>query len=536
MRKNIKILLLAILILVASATIIGLVGCKPNTESCSHKWTDWTSDKDGHRQVCSVCNAQNSKFEHSFGDYKEENGEVIHTCNQCGYAENLYREVNVKDENTNIRLSNEINARLNTFAEKVKSSNYMSFYLEIYGYGTYVSQYIKTSNEPLYIELVSPEYGDNPIVIKEENGKLYSYVNKGYSYAHYRDVVQRTCIGMANDETVELPNINKDININNSVAFKTNACNITFEDGVYTVDTLLKDLVPNESTQQIKEMFDQLGVSSQIIDYATVKIKISTTYVEAYINCAVTLNLFANDTLIPVTVTTAQTVNLDVFEPIDFNSGSYYIPNPTTIDDVYETTDITHPIDCDGKINVYKVELEKGAYAFEANFTSAEITSAKDMQNTIYVGDKSKEPYAINYYSKFFTVETAGEYYLTVYDDKITEGWDYTQFSLIKLNYETIVDINNPLQLKETVTGTIEGRYDLDCYGYIAENETDITITNVGDCDVSVICLRNGQLSQLSLKVGESLEIPVSEGSNKIFIACDYDQDQVCNYKLTLAC
>lgn len=411
----------------------------------------------------------------------------------------------------------EINAKLRNFATSVKESDRYSYEAQL-TLGDYVGkQLVKTTQSPFYWE--SSMFYNAPYrlekLIREENGKLYSYANE-------RDNYYKRKLWENNDDGENA----FDVSLLLDLTLTNGADDMAYKNGEYVVTADYKDI----EYKYFKDMTD-LSLEekeSEALHSSVLTLKIKASETKAVISLATELNSVADGKKFEFAVT----VDLSEFKQIDFDNGEYRVLNATSIDEVYKLTDITKPIECDANYNVFKVELDKGLYCLEYDsIPHVKICSAEDLNDRINPGIIDEYIYnSDETYDYCFKVEKSGQYYVSF------EYCENQTYEIVRLNYDDWYDANKPKVLRESTAGTIEGKYDLEYYSYSNENEGLLTITNTSNTAIEIICKGssiNYNYGFFNLDAGQSLKNILIKGAEFTFWVGKPDAEQAVNYSLS---
>ena len=435
------------------------------------------------------------------------------------------------DKDADVRYA-EIKAHLKNTGERYNSCNGYTYEMQsTFGKNTIHSK-VRETHSPLYYEywdflpddwLFTPK-NDLQSLVREENGQVVAYVNDRDNY------YERKVLGTPDD--YEKPyEIFYTVFVWDEITLDVDKCDITYEDGTYTIVTKYEEFELGNFKTLLE--FSIGNDSKKELSNTVATIKLTANENKTTMSFATTLNDNAAGKSGDRNVELTWTFDFAEFEQTDFDNGEYIVLPPTDIEGVYAVTDISKPLHCGRHDSVFKVDLKKGAYYFEYDkMPHVTIRSADDVNNVLAFGIFDETVKGLNDDFKYcFNVEKDGQYYL------IFEYCDYDVYKLTRCDYDDFYDVNNPKTVETNTTGTIEGKYDFDCYKCRCENGDEglLSIVNTSDTAIDVICKisANFEYRVINVPSGEALNnIPVIDGETILFVG-KTDATQPVEYSLT---
>lgn len=425
----------------------------------------------------------------------------------------------------------EIKDVLKTVGERYDNCNGYTYTTQSTFDGNTSRARVRETRAPVYFEwweylsddwLFTPK-NDLQSIVREENGQVVAYTNDRNNY------YERTVLGTLNN--YERPwEIFPTVYVWSEITLNIDKCDIAYKNGTYTIVTAYDDFELGDFKSLLELLLE--NDEKEASGKAVVTISITTTENQTTVSFATTLKIDtegkANEREIEITTT----IDFDEFNPLDFDNGEYVVLPPSDIEDVYAVTDISKPLRCGSHDSAFKVELEQGLYYFEyESAPHVTVCSADDINNALDFGLISKSVTdSNNDYKYCFMVEKSGQYYV------IFKYSDYETYQIVRCPYDDLYDADNPKILRQNVTGTIEGKYDFECYSYSSDKEGLLTITNSSNTAIDIICkipAPQYPYRTLTVPAGEALKnIPVIDGGTTLFVG-KTDATQPVNYTLT---
>lgn len=509
MKKRILIAVLFLMIAFA------LFACDEHSEptECEHSWGSWVGTNEGHYHICDKCGAQSKVFNHNCDDaYDIVGGDYIAECKvcKCKVHTPVYAAIEAKSESQNTAYLAEINQAfdaLSEIAENGDISAQMSTYLRDGNYYTSLSDLefsCKNSSE-LYFELK----GKNGAIYHEENGKIYSYTeSKKYDYD--RKYVCRVDDFLVSSEAFA------SVDIETGIDLDVSKCNITKESDKYIIEAYATDILGEDVTAMLTEIYKQLDMDSEMLSKITVKIELEFTQTSYNMSTYMSMFVAADGEITEMPFKVYTSIDYSDIEKIDFWSGDYRISPPSCIEEVNTISDATEIFVDDGGYNA--VRLEKGQYY--ALYHRGDVYSMGG-RVSVYddTGEKLEKIAADHddFYDFNFVIPSDGLYYL------VFEGSGYVDVELIRCDYETVYDTNAPKKFDMIVNGVIEGLYDIEYYVFTSENWEPLIVKNTSDIKLYILV----DYTEYELKPGEEKRIMFQNGENKISITAQYVTEKV---------
>ncbi len=515
-----RILSAALLLVLA----LVLFGCDndSDTGACEHSWTNWTAKEDGHYHVCTECGIRSKVFAHNCDDaYDIVDGQYVAECRvcKCKVYTPVYPAIEAEDESQNARYLAQIDQAfkaLDEIAENSDISVCMNVYLSdghIYQSLSDIEFSCKNSAE-VYFELK----GKNGAIYHEENGKIYSYTeSKRYDY-------DRKYVCSVDDFLVSSEAL-AGVNIETGIDLDVSRCNITKEADKYIIEAYAADILGEDVTAMLTEIYKQLDMDSEMLSKITVKIELEFTQTSYSMSTYMSMFAASDGEIMEMPFKSYTSIDYSDIEKIDFLGGEYTITPPYCIEDVYTISDDTEEFEADQRY--YAVRLKKGQYfALHQNVWGTSDDAYGSLGNPVSVfnaaGEKIenldayRSPYCYN-----FVIPSDGLYYLKF------NGFSDCKVTLIRCDYETIYDINAPKTFDMNVSGVIEGLYDLEYYVFTSECRKSMTIKNTSDITLHIVVNR----WDYAINAGAEITVDFEEGENEIIVTAKGVPEKV-NYSL----
>lgn len=420
--------------------------------------------------------------------------------------------IDVKDVQKNKEVYSELMHDLSLFDEKVKKSNEFIINYENITNDNIEKQSIKVSNEPVYVEV---KIDDKYVIANEEKNGIFTYLIDGKN-------VKRTYIGSLGqyDEAIN----QKDSFL--TIEFDPEKGNIEKRGNVYTLVSHYEDAVIEEFKSLVTEICTLLNVPlSEFGKYVVVR---NVTVLENKINIDInfTFKLNYNGINKKIKIRGNQEIAITSFDKIDIFNGEYNISDPTSMIEIYETTNIDDSVKLEGYGESYaKMDLQKGVLLINVDGSydnDNKIFTLYDSNGEHVEGVKYTEFHNIyNELKKMICIPETGTYYLRATNN--LSGDAILTFE--NYGYDDIMNLNSPIPIvdNEVYEGKIEGKYDSILYFY--NNETDGTkslkVKNTGEYPIYFYNLNNQNVSEKSItKVApdKTVYLKLEKGENNIMI------------------
>lgn len=501
MKKRVLVLVLFLVLALA------LFACDDKSASteCEHVWGKWIGTNEGHYHVCGKCGDQSKVFNHNCDDADDiVNGDYVADCKVCNFKVHtpIYPAIDVIDEAQNATYLAEINQALNALdkmGESCDISASMTMYLNKNSLSSL--NFSCKNSDDLYFVLK----GNSTVIYHEEDGKIFSYV-KGVGYDYEREYVCSV------DDFLIPSEAFGSVDVENSIELDTSKCNITKDGNTYTVEAYATDMMGEEIASELVEVYNQLGLDSSILSKITAKATFEFAQVSYQMTVELNMVMAVEGQIVEMPFEVKTSIDYSEIEKIDFLNGGYKISPPSCIQEV---TIISDASDTFKAGQYYAVQLQKGQYyALCGNESGSNKYTYIGGNHPIHVYDengvelKSFDGDSDEFYNYNFVIPKDGLYYFTL---------DYSSYyvvTLIKCDYETIYDLDDPKTFELNTSGVIEGLYDLNNYTFTSEDDECLIIKNTSDIAIYVIV--NGQMC--FIKSGEDGLAIVNKGENQIIV------------------
>ena len=515
-----KRILIAILLLILA---LALIACDNNSAptECEHSWGSWIGTNDGHYHICDKCDAQSKVFNHNCGDvYDIVDGDYIAECRvcKCKVHTPVYPSVEVTSESQNATYLAEINQAFQALDEIADNGN-ISASMDMWVNKQCLANVdfsCKSSSE-LYLEI----RGKNAVIYHEENGRIFSYTKKRMQkYDYERKYV------CDKDDFLIPSELFASIDVDTEIDLDVSKCNITKDGNKYKIEAYATDIIGEDVTAMLTEIYKQYGLDDAILSEITVQIELEFTQTSYNMTTNMSMFMAVEGQIVEIPYWTGISIDFSDIEEIDFFGGEYTISPPSCIEEVYTISDVTEIFKNDGRY--YGVQLEKGQYyayfyddwnymddAYTFGGCPFKVYDETGEEIKIFDAESGK------FYSYNFVIPNDGIYYL------LLEGQFHDNAELIRCDYETIYDLNDPKRFDMNVSGVIEGLYDLEYYVFTSENRESMTIKNTSDVTLYIFVNR----TEYILKAGEEKMVSFEKGENKIIITAKNITEKV-NYSL----
>ena len=343
------------------------------------------------------------------------------------------------------------------------------------------SSNIKTRLSPFYMETI---VNDEHEVMCIKNGKIFNYTipktkNNDLYWIDLEYLGEETVLNEYFDLEDFLNSSRIDI-----ISYNLDYKKILVEkiENGYKLSGLLRDYLPEEYYNEMKELYNGLGIGASVLDNSSFVMVVTLKVDQMIINNNVSIPINSSKQHY-VEVSTNISYKFEEFEIIDIHDESqYYICKPNTIAEVYEDTDIFNNFKCIeiARPHYYRARFETGQYYFNDFQGSLLLEIYNDKGEKVDLGWLFGGDSAFRYGTTFTITE--GVYYIKIKSTiAMSDGY---QFVFTKLNYTDIFDYNNPTLITQgSFTFSIEGEYDIVFVNYIAETSGVIYVkVNSGPC------------------------------------------------------
>lgn len=434
----------------------------------------------------------------------------------CTYNKDGVVEINVKvlyegqeildigDPNENEKNYNNLKNEIDTFSQALEKSKYLSINIELSLNDEKISQKLKASQSPIYIEISD----DNNIeVIAQEGDSLFHYLKNS------SEICERKYIGSASDfnDYGEIDNSGELL----ETTFNKEKVNVTYQDDTYIIKCYYKDALNEESKNLIEELYSDLGVPIDILYDSIITMKYVVYEEKIYMSLSLTLN---GEMLInPISITVKFELDLKQFTPKDMLNSGYIFSKPSCFEEVVGLYNFDKSIEVSNSEPTYmKISVERGMIASTSNDIGFELYDMnKNLVSESLGGANSG-------FIPFISVPENGTYYLVAKNKSGTSKNVKLEFH----KYETVVGKDGiDLSSGKTFNGTIEGKYDFE--KYIFNNTTTknshLRIENTGKNDIYFINYKNNKSVEIEkIEPSKAKSIPISTGENVIYICESY--------------
>ncbi|MDY0277745.1 MAG: hypothetical protein RBQ97_06640 [Acholeplasma sp.] len=277
----------------------------------------------------------------------------------------------------------------------------------------------------------------------------------------------------------------------NSSDFEYDYAKVLFEKitNGYQITGFVKDLVPKDEYQGLKELFAMLGLDSEMLEEFIVVLKV--TFSDNGFSIKNLMRFDINMSHVSyIDITTTQSYSYSEFEIIDLDSDLYKVATPNAIEKVTEETNFLEDVNNDSYPNphFYLSYLKKGQYHHE---------EVNDLRLTMYFYDSEGQEinadllsvHGFYYEENNYFIPEDGYYYIKI-KGNTSALYDGYSVKLVKEDYETLYDPYNPisLSLSDDNEITIEGKNDFVAINYVASEYQllEVKTSNVG-VDISLI-------------------------------------------------
>lgn len=263
----------------------------------------------------------------------------------------------------------------------------------------------------------------------------------------------------------------------------------TETDKGYHIEAYLADAVGEDAFMQVAIAMASIGFTEDEINKFKIDIEyemddVSITQIERLI-----MVHDGEDFKLTSRSSVEQSMSIEAFVPIDFTDDAYTITPADELDEVVETTDFSVPMV--GYNNprhyAYLTHLEPGQYVVNNPESNIRINVYDELGNQVYLNDVPNY-YVINPNGLgYLFVDEASNYYIEMYGTSSNTSDGYT-FSLDLLDYETILDLDNPDPLMEgTYTFNSEGEHDFALLTYDVNEPVMVKFTPNMDTNVTIL-------------------------------------------------
>lgn len=516
MKKRIFIVVLLLIMTLA------LFACDDKSEpaECEHSWGEWIGTSEGHYHVCTKCKTPSQVFNHNCGDVTDIVGaDYVAECRVCKYMVHtpVYPVIEAADEELNSTYLAEINQAFKTLEAMGESSDIsasMSMYLN-HSYLSGIDFSFKNSSD-LYFEL----RGTNPVIYHEEDGKIFQYTRSQRTKYDY----ERTYVCDVDDFPVLIESLGS-IDTDTDVDLDVSKCNITKDGNKYTIDAYAVDMMGEEVASQLVEIYKQLGLDSEILSKITVQTVIEFTQASYKMTMDMNMVMAVEGQIVELPFEVVTEIDYSDIEKIDFLGGEYKITLPSRIEEVYAISNVTDTFEFDGRY--YGVRLEKGQYYVLHHDTYYKDNVYTHGFHKFHIYDGTGEEIEAldagvqNFCSYNFVIPEDGLYYLTF------SGAQYDNAVLVRCDYETVYDVDNPKTFDFNTNGVIEGLYDVEYYTFTSESDKSMIVKNTSEVTLNIIVNK----IEYVIEAGEEKSVSIQKGENPIIVVAQ-NLTQKTNYSL----
>lgn len=199
--------------------------------------------------------------------------------------------------------------------------------------------------------------------------------------------------------------------------------------------------------------------------------------------------------------------------PFDYNQPNVFLKIPSTIEEITTLTDASKPIIGYESPNphYYQVQLEAGLYeVILTEFNSGDIDIfAENLTEIKYHPLWQNHEVANN---NVLIIPSSGLYYVKIDHPNLKE---YT-LSFLKLTYETVANVNEPLIITATNEVICEGKFDFAFYKYEAMAYGVLIIDTFGASPLVYSCGFSRNYTRIRMERDNKYFIPIIPGTNEI--------------------
>jgi hypothetical protein len=360
--------------------------------------------------------------------------------------------------------------------------------------------------EPFYYRLFASEH---EMIVNQNEDAIYMFTWSGFSKA-YQKLMYLDLIDLDEFNPNDFFNI-EEIVIDSNMNFEK--VSISKQDNHYSIEGFLKDLISFEEYQELKSLYQMLGVSLTVLESITIKY---TFKFDAEFEVTSNFEIDLVDLELSIIMMSVETYAFGVFEPIDpITNSSYLIIHPDSIDRVYNDTNLLAVVSGGGigESHFYRGYLEKGVYEID-KFDGLFEYHLYD-QDGNFLTHAIPDPY---FSSNLFEIEKDGYYYISI--NRLSYLMPDYQFKLTKTN---LVDFINPkidLTTEGEKTFSVESNEDLIRFEYYTDQRQVLKITIEADQFLQFhYPYVNGQLMVSSSRI---TTIGVEPGVYQFYISSDF--------------
>lgn len=407
------------------------------------------------------------------------------------------------------QIISDMNTKLNNLASEITAASFLTITASSDMDGMKVNQTIKMKSDGSYIES-SNSLDDYPIVIKIEGDKAFQY--------NYLDktLIKRVYLSSASEYEVEEE---LDVPIDDITDFNLDftKLNISKINNKFIVRAKLKDLLDGEMNDLLGDLYSSIDESDNGILETDVDMSfiINSKSLKLEISMEIQMKIYEETMKLPIKIN--YDISIDEFELLDFTKGGYTFTKPNCFEEIlFETK-----IDEEYVLDMYRDDylymyFNKGQYDVSSSSSKSELSvEIYDLNQKLITTRISIPSSYVREFNSNFIIPEDGYYYVKLKNGISTEQ----RLNFIPLNYETVVDLNNPKELTSG-SGSIEGNFDLEYYKYTALKDQVIILKNNGQDDLYLIAREYSNEFMLhKIEVGKSMRFKVTTGENDFYIS-----------------
>jgi hypothetical protein len=321
--------------------------------------------------------------------------------------------------------------------------------------------------DPFYYRMYSSEY---ELIVKNQNDYIDMFSWFGLMNQNQR-LVYLDRMGFDDFDPDDYANVD-DVVISSDIDFTKVA--ISKAGNHYFIEGFLIDLISFEEYQEIKKLYQSLGVSIDVLN----SIRIQFTFkFEIDFHVISSFAILLEDLDLTIRMISVETYNFSVFQPVDPLSNPFYqLIHPDSIDRVISDTDYLSVVSSGGigESHFYRGYLEKGVY--EMN----QFGGLFDFH--LYDEDGNYVMHAIpdaHFSSKLFEIEQDGYYYMSIH--RLSYLMPDYQFQLSKTNLVDFISPKIDLNAPGIKAFNVESNRDLVRLEYYSNQREVLKITIESD-------------------------------------------------------
>lgn len=394
------------------------------------------------------------------------------------------------------------------------------------------NEVVHISLNPLYIEVTNPSKNEK-VVIQEEKKKIFQYTidlsREGIQevekeYLGPLDSFENPYCDFLKSDSLYLFPLNAD-----SLRSASKETSDT-----YQLDCVLEEMISDEELNEIFEGAEQYAKEIKK-SYFTSQVVVGNTYIQEEFLTEFLIS--RNGEIYPVQIRIKNIITRANFEKENMkDTTKYYIPGPTSMDEVTELTEVDKDIVLEYHNTFYAFELTEGYYAITAPTEhdlyllshGLALYDANQQQLPMGIGIQSSSYY---FTQVVFHIDEPGTYYLFM-----GGGGSYVTCQVTRLPYQNSHYKDNPLNIQNSI-GSIDGRFDFKCYLYEAAEECIIKLTNPNETPLRMLVYTEVTYHRWDYIIVEDYTyIHMNEGVNYFYICSDPDQKNYAyEYEFTVS-